>query len=42
MTILSLAFALPGFVMTLPTTIMLNIYTERERIKALANSKVKV
>lgn len=35
MTALSLAFALPGYVMTLPTAIVLNIYTERERLKAL-------
>lgn len=31
-----------GFMMTLPAAIVLNIYTERERMKALANSKVKI
>lgn len=42
MTIVSLVFALPGFIMSAPIAILLNTLTERERKKALANSKVKV
>lgn len=42
MAMLSLTFALPGYLMTIPISMLLNTYTERERVKALANSKVKL
>lgn len=42
MALLSLSFALPGYIMTIPISLLLNTYTERERQKALANSKVKL
>ncbi|CAD8112845.1 unnamed protein product [Paramecium sonneborni] len=42
MALFSLSFALPGYIMTIPISILLNTYTERERQKALANSKVKL
>ncbi|CAK74407.1 unnamed protein product (macronuclear) [Paramecium tetraurelia] len=42
MTILCLLFAFPGYIMTIPITIILNMYAEKERKSALAGSKVKI
>ena len=42
MTVLSLGFALPGYMMSFPIAVILDSLSERERKKALASSKVKL
>lgn len=42
MTASCMAFALPGFFMSFPIALLLNYLGEKERKKALANSKVKL
>lgn len=40
--IFSFILAIPGLIMTIPLGLLVEILSERERLKALANSKVKI
>ena len=39
---LSLVFVLPGYIITLPLSTAINLYTEQQRLKALKASTVKI